>query len=326
MPAECIAAPSDPLLYDTSLPYRQTFYPMGFAATIATNSESIIAAARSAWSPFRKLRNEPTVELRLAVSDSPAGEKPPVRMPRGQGHLVSFLHDVENFAICDLHAGFGFGWLTPAVAADESYVRYHFVENCIYILLESLYLTTAHAACVALNGKGVLLAGHSGAGKSTLSYHCARRGWTYVCDDAARIIRKSHDRHIVGNPYQIRFRPHAMSLYPELQGNVPLERPNGKPSLELDTASLNLAIAEQTPAGFLVFLNRSDFGPQYVSGYDKDEAFSRLSQTISYGDEPLRDEMRNTLRTLLTVPVFEMHYHDLDWAEQRLRSLVEHGR
>lgn len=315
----------DPLLYQTPLPYRRTFYPMGFGATIATNCETVIAAAESVWGRFKKMRNEPPVELRLAVSESLTGEKPPVRMPRGQGHLVSFLHDAENFAVCDLRAGFGFGWLTTAVACDESYVRYHFVENSVYILLEARYLTTAHAACVALRGKGVLLNGDSGAGKTTLSYACAKRGWTYVCDDAAHLIRNSADRLIVGNPYQIRFRPHAMSLFPELAGNTPFERPNGTPSIELSTASLNLAITEQTRADYLIFLNKTSAAPQHLARYDKDEAFARLSQVICYGDESLRDEMRKSLRRLLTAPVYEMQYHDLDWAEQRLRSLVENG-
>lgn len=315
----------DPLLYQTPLPFRQTFYPMGFAATIATNCETIIAAAETAWGRFKKMRDEPAVEVRLAVSESSTGEKPPVRMPRGQGHLITFLHDAENYAVCDLRAGFGFGWLTTAVACDESYVRYHFVENCVYILLDARHFTTAHAACVALHGKGVLLAGECGAGKSSLAYQCARRGWTFACDDAAHLVRGSEDRRIVGNPYQVRFRPQAMALFPEIAGNAPFDRPNGKPSLEIDTALLNLTVAEQTTADYLVFLNREEGPHQTLSEYSKDEAFARLSQVICFGDEALRGEMTKELRRLLTVPVYEMRYHELDWAERRLRSLVESG-
>ena len=315
----------DPLLYQTPLPYRRTFYPMGFAATIATNCETIIAAAESVWGKFKKMRDEPPVEVRLAVSESLTGEKPPVRMPRGQGHLVSFLHDAENFAVCDLNTGFGFGWLTPVVACDESYVRYHFVEACVYILLEARYLIAAHAACIDLHGKGVLLAGECGAGKSTLAYHCAKRGWAFVCDDGTHFIRGSADHVVVGNPYQIRFRPQAISLFPELAGNIPFERPNGKPSIEVDTASLHVAIAEQTKPDYLIFLNRTPNVPQHLASYDKDEAFARLSQVICYGEESFREELRKSLRRLLTMPIYEMQYHDLDWAEQRIRSLVENG-
>jgi hypothetical protein len=245
-------------------------------------------------------------------------------MPRAQGHLVSFIHDADNFAICDLRAGFGYGWITDAVACDESYVRYHFVENCALILLEALYMTPVHAACVSLSRRGVLLCGNSGAGKTTLAYACAKRGWTYAGDDSAHLIRRSEDRIVLANPYQIRFRPHATSLFPELAGNVPSERPKGKPSIELDTKPLHLTTELETSVEYLVFLNRTT-ERQGLAKYDRDEAYASMSQTICYGDESLRDEMRSSLDRLLTAPVFELHYHDLTWAEQRLRSLVENG-
>lgn len=298
---------------------------MGFTANISTNCETIIAAAESAWGKFQKTRSEPAVELRLAVSESLTGERPPVRMPRAQGHLVSFIHDAENFVICDLAAGFGYGWLTDAVACDESYVRYHFVEGCVLLLLSALYMTPVHAACVLRSGRGVLLCGNSGAGKTTLAYACAKRGWTFAGDDSAHLIRKSEDRIVLANPYQIRFRPHAMSLFPELAGNVPCERPNGKPSIELDTAPLHLATQLETSVEYLVFLNRTETEPQRLAKYDRDAAYASLAQVVCYGDEPIRDEMRSSLDRLLTAPFFELYYRDLTWAEQRLRSLVENG-
>ena len=315
----------DPLLYQVPLPYRGTFHPMGFTANIGTNCETIIAAAESAWGKFQKTRNEPAVELRLAVSESLTGERPPARMPRAQGHLVSFIHDAENFAICDLRAGFGYGWLTDAVAGDQSHVGYHFVENCVLMLLEALYMTPVHAASVSLSGQGVLLCGNSGAGKTTLSYACAKRGWTYAGDDSAHLIRKSENRLVLANPYQIRFRPHAMTLFPELAGNATSARPSGKPSIELDTAPLHFVTARETSVDYLVFLNRTTTDWQRLAKYDREAAYASLSQVVCYGDESLRDEMRSSLERLLTAPVFELYYHDLTWAEQRLRSLVETG-
>ena len=282
----------DPLLYQVPLPHRGTFHPMGFTANISTNCETIIAAAESAWGKFQKTRSEPAVELRLAVSESLTGERPPARIPRAQGHLVSFIHDAENFAICDLRAGFGYGWLTHAVASDEAYVRYHFVEGCVLLLLSALYMTPLHAACVSLSGQGVLLCGDSGAGKTTLAYACAKRGWTYTGDDSAHLVRRSEDRIVLANPHQIRFRPHAMSLFPELAGNATSERPNGKPSIELDTAPLHLATARETSVEYLVFLNRTETGPQRLAKYDRDEAYASLSQVVCYGDESLRDVRR----------------------------------
>jgi hypothetical protein len=322
-PLECKVVPLDPLLYETPLPYRRTFYPFGFAANIATNYEPVIRAAEEAWGRFEKRHNAPPVELRLAVKESAAGKRPPVRMPTAQGHLISYLHDADNFTHIDLRSGFAFGWLTSAVANDVAYLRYHFVEPCVYLMIEAWHLVPLHAACISLDGRGVLLCGDSEAGKSTLSYACARRGWIYTCDDGSFLIRKSADRVILGNPYQVRFRPHAQTLFPELAFYVPFERPNGKPSLELDTAPLNLAIAESAQAECVVFLKRSNgVGWQGLTGHSKEEAFERLTEFMCVGEECVREEQKTSIRRLLTVPVFEMQYHDLDWAEQRLRSLL----
>jgi hypothetical protein len=318
--------PNDPLLYETPLPYRRTIYPFGFAATIAANRESVIRAAESVWGRFEKAHDSAAVELRIAVSESPTGKRPPARIPRAQGHLVSYVHDADNFVHVDLRAGFAFGWLTNAVADDVYYLRYHFVESCLFLMIESMHFATLHAACVAIDGKGVLLCGDSAAGKTTLAYACARRGWDYLCDDDSKMIRKSDGRAILGNPYQIRFRPHARSLFPELSAYVPFERPTGKPSIELDTALLDLSLARSAQAEHIVFLNRP--GAAFSQGLavcGKDTAFDRLTESVCFGEESVREEQKTTIRRLLAAPVYEMQYHDLDWAEQRLRALVEHG-
>ncbi len=46
---------------------------------------------------------------------------------------------------------------------------------------------------------------------------------------------------------------------------------------------------------------------------------------ICFGAEAVQEEQRQSLRELLALPLYQMHYRDLDWAEQCLRSLVENG-
>ncbi len=315
----------DPLLCHTELPCRTVFYPLGYAVAVTTNSERILQAGEDLWGQETRIWDTPPLEFRLAVGGAglqPA-HRPPPPLPRAQGHLLSIVHDAANFAVCDLKAGFGFGWFEPGVA-DPAYFRYHFLEPLAYMALESLYLTQIHAACIALRNQGVLLCGDTHAGKTTLSYACARRGWTYVADDASHLVRDSHDRVIVGRPSQIRLRADAPSLFPELSGYEPVERPNGKPSLELDTAGLGLTKARQVPARYIVFLNR-DTDTQRLNRYSKTDAYERLSQVICFGAEAVQEEQRQSLRELLALPLYQMHYRDLDWAEQCLRSLVENG-
>jgi len=316
----------DPLLCQTALPYRAVFYPLGYPVAVTTNYKPVIQAGEHLWGREISLWDKPAVELRLAVGGAglQPDERPRPQMPRAQGHLLSIVHDAANFAVCNLEAGFGFGWFTPAVATDPAYFRYHFLEPLAYMTLESLYLTQIHGACIALRGQGVLLCGDTHAGKTTLSYACARRGWTYVADDASHLVRESRDRVIVGRPYQIRLRVDARALFPELGEYEPVERPNGKPSLELDTAGLGLTQARQVAARYIVFLNR-DTDLQRLSRYSRNDAYDRLSQVICFGTEAVQEEQRQTLRDLLTLPLYQIDYRDLDWAEGCLRSLVENG-
>ena len=316
--------PRDPLRYDVPLPYRRTLFPLGCAVHIATDSEHVIRAAEEAWGEFAGEGVGRAVELRLAVAEGNPAVRARPAMPRGQGHLISFIHGPEDFVICDLRAGFAFGWLTPASVEDHAWLRYHFLESAVYVLLASIHHTPIHAACIALNGTGVLLSAESGTGKSTLAYQCARRGWTYVCDDASNIC---DDGSISGLAHQIRFRPDAPTLFPELSGFEPADRPNGKPTLELATAPLGISIATRAMVSRLVLLDRLSSGPQYLAPANRCEAVQQLEAAICYGDDEMRARHKQRLHALMSrLEVHRLYYHDLDWAERTLRELARKGK
>ena len=113
----------------------------------------------------------------------------------------------------------------------------------------------AHAACVARDGRGVLLCGDSGAGKTSLAYHLARNGWTYVSDNECWIVRE-RGTLVAGNPARLRFRDSAVELFPELRGIAPRLHANGKMSVETAAGALGIATAEQCCATRVVFLRR----------------------------------------------------------------------
>jgi hypothetical protein len=71
----------------------------------------------------------------------------------------------------------------------------HFVlDHLIPIGLGMAGETVLHGAGVALDGRGIVLAGSSGAGKSTLALWMADHGWDWLGDDAVRIAPS----HIAG--------------------------------------------------------------------------------------------------------------------------------
>lgn len=315
--------PLDPLRYGVALPFSQDLFPLGFPVRLHTNSAEVIAAAHAAWSGYSRVFDTEPVEFRLAVALDSKAPRPPACIPTGQGNLVTTVHSHDNFVVADVARGFAFGWLTPGVAKDQGYLRYHFLEPIIYIILDCLYLTPIHAGCVSLNGSGILLCGASGAGKTSLAYALARKGWTYVADDATHLVRGDPDRRVLGRPLQIRFRQTARSLFPELQDHPVVARPNGKLDLEIATAGLHLpSVAMEARADFLVFLKREPDVRAELSPWNAEDAARALARVICIGEEVTRRDQLGALRELVKRPCYVLRYSDFNTAHEELSRLI----
>jgi hypothetical protein len=237
---------------------------------------------------------------------------------------MMIVADVDNYGVADLAQNRSQMTLSRAAMRHALYLRYFFLDCAASLQIER-FTTPLHAGCVALNGRGVLLLGDSGAGKSTLSYACARAGWTYVTDDSSMLLNGGSKRMIIGYCHQMRFRPSAADLFPELQGLEITPRATGKPSIEMPTALLpNVNCAQTTRVDHLVFLNRRVNGPPELVPYRKDIARYFMRQ-ILFGTPECLSAHYAAIEQLLTAEVFELRYSDLDWAVQRLETLAKEG-
>lgn len=317
---------NDPLMTRVPLDYDGLFYPYGFPVRIRSNSDITLKAAEISCSTYRQKFNFPPLDVRVLVSDSPspARSEPPVF--RSQGNLLTLVADSENFASLDLNTGFSFGWVTKATAEKTEYFRQCFLDVMIYCLLEIRHLVTLHSACVRRNETGVLLAGPSGAGKSSLAYACARRGWTYVSDDASAFLRESNRPVIIGHPHKFRFREPVGQLFPEFNGLKSTLRAYGKPTIEIRTKSLSgLHTADESTVHCVVFLNRQGFsgGEPELIPVSTELAWERLSFSVWAVQLAAFEERVAALERLLELPMYEIRYGALDPAIDLLDTLVE---
>ncbi len=318
----------DPLHTATPLPYQTELYPFGFPVSISSNQPAVLDAARESWSDWR--RRFATKPLEVACIVAGAG-RPDAPMPtsfRARRNLFVSVADDENFMSCDLATGFALVSVTLATVARAEYLRYHFLEAAAYSLLDTRHTRAVHAACVALDGYGVLLAGDSGAGKSSLAYACARRGWTYVSDDATSVVRRSRGRTVLGSPRAFRFRDEAGELFPEFSGMRARRRGNGKPTIEIATESLpEIRTSFEAHVDYVVFLNRHGVRRDTIElvTVTEDEALRRLYW------QPWPSELKSSgsslaaVKRLLRAKTFEMRYRELDSAVDRLEQLVRGG-
>lgn len=318
---------ADPMMARTKLPLQQMFYPYGFPLQVFTNSEEVLVAAHESWSGFHQIFETEPIRFHVGVTEGRGAECPPAPTSRVREHLCSHVADGENFAVSDASRFFSFIWLAQSTLGYRSYVRYFMLESCAMFHLAARHSIGIHAACVELDGNGLLFCGDSGAGKSTLSYACARAGWTYVTDDASFLVLGREDSLVVGNCRQVRFRPSAEDLFPELQGRPVLQRAEiGKPSIEWSTEALaQVATSFSSRIKHVVFLNRREGIHAELTSLPAAIARAFILQR-GIGVPEIAGLQIAAVDRLLDRGVFELKYTDLNWAIGRLTQLVKEGR
>jgi hypothetical protein len=317
---------ADPLRCEFPLPLQKRYYPLGFPLDLFSNSELIVAAADASWAEWKQAFDRPPAVLRIGVEPGSQPRSPLAPLYRGYRNLLSMHGGPEEFAVCDLAQAFGFAWLTDEIARDAAYVRYFYVEAMGYILLNAAHLAPVHAACVTSGNIGMLLCGDSGAGKSSLAYACARAGWTFVCDDASFLVRDIDAPVVTGNAHLIRLRSSAPALFPEFTGLPVTGRPDGKPTIEIETRKLrSITKACQAKISRVLFLERGTSGNPSLSPFPKEEAFHRWIAMLHYGDDQTRSAQKIALERLLAAEMFEFRYSNLTEAVAFLDATFRSG-
>jgi hypothetical protein len=303
------------------LPLRAMFYPFGFPTEVRTNSAEILEQFEEIWGVFRQRFETEAIEVDVHVVSGDATECPPAPTYRITQPFLVTVADSNNYSICDFSRNRTRMTVSRAALSHKSYLRFFFLDSTAGCHIATRFATPIHAACVVREGRGVLLCGDSGAGKSTLSYALARAGWGYVTDDCSFLLSCGKRRMVTGNCNQIRFRPTAGELFPEIADCEITPRASGKPSIELPTAPmLNITRVESVQVDFIVFLNRIR-GQHGMVPYPKDVARYFMRQVLFGTPESLALQYA-AIDRLLTADVFELCYSDLERAADQLHTLV----
>jgi hypothetical protein len=280
-------------------------------------------AAAEAWGGFSAEFDREPIVARVVVQ--PEGDLAPEPSHRAQGHLMSIVSDPHNFVVLDLQALFGYAFVSEKTVADHTWLRWFFLEPMALVLLTQRYLVPLHSACVAKNGRAILLCGISGAGKSTLAFACARAGWTFVSDDVSWMVPGSADLTVLGKPHQARLRHDAPRFFPELEGYITRARPNGKLSIEVPTAEFpEIQTAMRGRLGAVVFLRRREAGAAHLQRLSSHQVWEELmveGACAPYGDEVGARHVAER-RRLLELPGYYLEYSDLGGAIGQLSKLA----
>lgn len=303
----------------------RTFYPLGFPLEIRTNCEEVLHQSELKWGMFaRRFEREPII-AEIHVFDSGDTECPPLPQYRFYDNLMVMTAGAGNFCVAAFPHGITRMVVSAAALSHPGWFRQVFLDCAAACQMSTRFVTGIHAGCVAIEDRGVMLCGDSGAGKTSLSWACARSGWDFLADDTSYMIHGENSRIVIGNSHQVRFRPAAAELFPEVVGAEITPRIYGQPSIELPTAPMtHINTRDCVRVDFIVFLNRRTPEPPRLVPYRRDVARCYMRQWL-FGTPECKAMHYAAIEQLLTVDVLELRYQDLPWAVARLDQLVREG-
>lgn len=300
------------------------FFPLGFPMRVRTNSAEILRQCAKKWGVFEARSDAEPVEVEIHVIETDSVECPPATKCHFMGNMLVMVADTRNFCCAE----FPWGKTRMVISNALRYPHYFsqtFLEAAGATQICTRFATPIHSACVVLDGRGVLLCGDSGAGKTSLSYACARAGWQFVADDTTYLLHGESTRRVIGNCHQVRFRPSAAELFPEIAEAEITPRIFGKPSVELPTASMEfLQRANGAHIDFVVYLDRRHPASVDLVPYSKEAARGYMRQVL-FGTPETKIIRYAAIDRLLTAAVLELRYQSLDLAVRRLEQLVREG-
>lgn len=311
-----------PLLTST-----RTYFPMGFPVEVRTNEVEVFPMLTRMWGRFEPLQATRTSPLRFdvhVVDGELSADCPPAPVYRFIRPLMMGVADGDNYSAVDLHTLQSHVCIARATLRYPLYAEW-FLLGAPLACISTRLATPIHGACVSRAGRGVLLCGESGAGKSTLAYACARAGWTFTSDDATFIPHPEGGRRVIGNCYQVRLRPTAAELFPEIAGREVTPRAAGKPSIEVSTTELpHIRCAFSTTVQHIVFLDRSPGVRPHIDSLPAPVA-RRFLRGVLFGLPETLAVQYEVLERMLKAPVCRLRYERLDDAIALLEELVVRG-
>jgi hypothetical protein len=238
------------------------FRPMGLRLRVESDRPELIALAEETFRGFGPppVANVPDLSLVL-LGDGPADGV--LAEPRFEGGRQT----AGSAAELAIEGNMARGRFSPVAWQSPAFLRLHFLELALYLLLPGRGFLGVHAAACVRHGRAALLRAPGGGGKTTLAYAAARAGFQALAEDVVWI---APDGDLWwGMPWRFRLRPDAPRLFPELAGL----RAAG-PKLEVDVANA----APSSFPGPVVLLRRRPGAHSRLERLDPAEALARWDE------------------------------------------------
>ncbi len=234
------------------------FRAPGVDIEIRTDSISVVCAAEELFTPVSQPASEKI--LRLVVRTDPAIQcLPPWPKPdfRVDGRRFHVEFGVGNRFVMDIDSRTVTASVAKALSHDVNYWRSMVLPAIFGTMCYTAGVCVLHCACIARDGRGILLAAPAGTGKSTLTYALAKRGFEVLSDDWTYLYRENGRLVAAGLPVPMKLLDDCQKWFPEFANHAPAVNINGELAYEFDPADLGLTRTGSCEPVALLFLERA---------------------------------------------------------------------
>jgi hypothetical protein len=273
----------------------------------------LVDAAFAGLPPHRLPGKGARFRIRLALAPRARarsrGDAPRIDTLSGAGLLCGTTSD-SDLAVVSPAERAALVTLSPRLLRFPYHARYELIEFAVYTLAaRAQHLVPLHAACVGLQGRGLLLMGESGAGKTTASLHCLLRGLEFVSEDS--VFATPDSLLVTGVANFLHVRCDSVHSLPDVTATAIrrspiIRRRSGVEKFEIDLRATDFRLA-RTPLKItaLVFVSARGKGDgELLTPLSAGEARGRLATSQPYAvNQP---GWTTFIKRAAAVPAFEL--------------------
>jgi hypothetical protein len=225
--------------------------------------------------------------------------------------LLCATINAGNFAVVDPSNSRALVCVSPGMLRHRYHARYELIELAILTLVSRAQsLVPLHAACVGLNGSGLLLMGSSGTGKSTLSLHALADGMEFLSEDSAFVAVEP--LLVTGVPNYLHVHAGALGflqrghLLQRIRRSPTIQRRSGARKLEVDLRELpdGIARAPLRLAATVFLSSRQVASKSALRRLGRSDIVSRLRREQPYAAR--LNNWRAFERWVVRIPAYEL--------------------
>lgn len=316
----------DPLRRATPLNHTATLNVMGRSVNLATNSMTILEAARKLF-PIPEAVGDASANFKWRIVCELDGN-----VPHPWPSLAAFSFEAlrfvnigqRSFVAANLESGEAVGFISETLARDEPGFATIFLSTLFYLTAPILGLMPLKAGCVSKDGRGLLLLGPPRSGKTTCAYASSKLGLEIHADMASFLESQDDGVCAWGEFWPALFREEAARTYPELKFLGRRLEHESETFIALDKSLLCRQPARPVTLALAVVLERRANESPRMTRLSSREYWNALQASPPYEEQGLfKAQQEHLLAKLAKIPAYKLIYgNDSGEAAMFCRSLL----